>query len=145
MVFVDQMVKAAAVRPATSGELLRNTGFATGWSPVSSAAVIGMSALVVIAFVAVIGRWAVQLGISAMIPALVVGGMVAHSLDRVLYGGVRDFIHTPWLIIDIADLAIVTGVVALAIAFAVRALQLRAESRVIGLELPTLRAVIREA
>jgi hypothetical protein len=135
VVGVDQISKML-VNPA------RNPGFITGWTPLSVAVVIVVSALVLAAFLAVVGRWAVQIGISPVIPALIGAGMLAHSIDRLRFGAVRDFLATGVLIVDIGDLAVVAGLVALTVAFGLRVHQLRSASRTITLELPTLRAVI---
>jgi lipoprotein signal peptidase len=43
---------------------------------------------------------------------LILGGGVANIGDRVLYGGVRDWIETPIIIFNLADVAVVAGVVA---------------------------------
>ena len=121
---------------------MRNPGMVTGWSPISVSVLIVMSVAVLLGFLGIIGRWAVQLDISPMIPALVAGGLVAHTIDRIRFGAVRDFLATGWLIIDVGDLAIVTGLVALMVAFAWRVNDLRKSSQRIELELPTLRAVV---
>jgi hypothetical protein len=136
VVALDQTVKISVRQPA------RNAGFLTGWSPVSVIAVIVLSILVLGGFLAIVGRWAVQIGISPCIPALIAGGMCAHTLDRIRLGAVRDFLSIGWLIVDIADFAVAAGLLALVIAFARRVLVLRRESRTIVLELPAFRAVV---
>jgi hypothetical protein len=57
---------------------------------------------------------------------------------------VRDFLATGWLIVDVADLAVLAGLGALLVAFAVRLTYLRKSSRTIELQLPRLRAVVVE-
>ena len=98
--------------------------------------------VVLFCFLAVVGRLSVQIGISALIPAMISGGILAHVSDRALFGHVRDFIHTGWLIIDFADVAIVAGIVWLAVAFTLRLRALRRSSQTIVFEFPVLRAVI---
>ena len=71
--------------------------------------------MVLALFLAVVGRWAVQVGISPIIPGVIAGGSLANALDRAEFGAVRDFLHTPWLVIDIGDIAIVAGIIALGI------------------------------
>jgi lipoprotein signal peptidase len=143
VVALDQAVKAAVSNVRSSAiDPARNPGFATGWSPVPAIAVILVSVLVLAGFLAVVGRWAVQIGISPVIPALIAAGMFAHTLDRARFGAVRDFLSVGWLIIDVADLAVVAGLLALIVAFARRMLTLRTESRTIVLQLPAFRAVV---
>jgi hypothetical protein len=136
VVAVDQAVKISVRQP------LRNSGFLTGWSPISVIAVIGLTVFVLAGFLAVVGRWAIQIGISPCIPALTAAGMFSHTLDRIRFGAVRDFLSVGWLIIDVADLAVAAGMVALVVAFAHRMLTLRRQSRTIVLELPAFRAVV---
>ena len=47
--------------------------------------------------------------------ALVIGGGLANTLDRARFGAVRDFIRTPWAIVNVADLCVVAGVVLLSV------------------------------
>jgi hypothetical protein len=136
VVALDQAVKTSVSQPA------RNPGFLTGWAPLSAIAVIALSILVLIAFLAIVGRWAVQIGISPCIPALIVAGIFAHTLDRVRFGAVHDFLAIGWLIVDIADFAVAAGLMTLVVAFARRMLVLRRQSRTIVLEFPAFRAVV---
>jgi lipoprotein signal peptidase len=46
-------------------------------------------------------------------------------LDRARFGAVRDFIPTPFAIINVADIAVVVGVVALGLGLASRTRHLR--------------------
>jgi lipoprotein signal peptidase len=145
VVVADQIAKATVAHADTGNlQVAHNPGFLTGWSPVSAAAVIGNTGRVLATFLASIGRWAVQIGVPAMIPALIAGGMAAHLLDRIRYGAVRDFLPAGGLIIDVADLAVMTGIMLLAASFAWRVLQVRRAGQVITFELPTLRARVAE-
>ena len=76
-------------------------------------------------FVTLVARWALRLGISPLIPGLVIGGMVGNILDRIVLGSVRDFLVTPWVICNVADLAIAGGLVAFVVAFGLRLPQSR--------------------
>ena len=143
VVVVDQITKATVVGMRSARIIpVRNPGFITGWSPVSASVVIILTILVLLGFMGVIGRWAVQIGIPPLIPTLVGAGMAAHAIDRIRFGSVRDFLSTGWLIIDVGDVAVVLGLVTLGIAFAIRMRQLRRASQSITFELPTLRAVV---
>lgn len=83
---------------------------------------IGRWALVVISFVAAVwlGRWMwrEQRPLTIVSLALIVGGALGNGLDRAVYGAVVDFVHLhygsfSWYIFNIADAAIVVGVVGL--------------------------------
>jgi lipoprotein signal peptidase len=143
VVFADQYAKGAARHLRSAAVVpVRNPGMITGWNPVPVSALVVVSLVVLLAFVGIVGRWAVQLDISPLIPALVCGGLVAHTIDRIRFGAVRDFIATGWLIIDVGDLAVVAGLLALAAAFGLRMMQLRRSDRTVRVQRPRLRAVI---
>jgi lipoprotein signal peptidase len=48
------------------------------------------------------------------VPAAIVGGSLANLADRAVSGAVHDFLATPWMILNLADLAVFAGVCALA-------------------------------
>lgn len=83
---------------------------------------VGRWGLVVISIAAAIwlGRWMWRetrpLTVASL--ALIVGGALGNGLDRAVYGAVVDFVHLhwgsfSWYIFNIADAAIVVGVVGL--------------------------------
>ena len=41
--------------------------------------------------------------------ALIVGGMLGNTLDRIRFGVARDFLTTPWAIVNLADIAVASG------------------------------------
>jgi signal peptidase II len=45
------------------------------------------------------------------VPGLLVGGASSNLLDRLLLGAVRDFLATPWAVINLADLAVLAAVI----------------------------------
>jgi lipoprotein signal peptidase len=145
VIVADQLAKAT-IAHADTGALapVHNPGFVTGWSPVSMSTIIILTVGVIVAFLAIVGRWAVQIGISPIIPALIGGGMTAHLIDRVRFGGVRDFLPTGVLIINVADLAVMLGLVLLTTSYAWRVVTLHRAGKVITLELPSLRACVAD-
>jgi lipoprotein signal peptidase len=44
------------------------------------------------------------------VPALIIGGAVANLLDRLLFGAVHDWLYLPRVTINLADVAVVVGV-----------------------------------
>ena len=83
--------------------------------------------LVLAAFLVVADLLAVRFGISIVMPALVAGGTIGNTLDRIRLGSVRDFLVLPWAIVNVADIAVAVGVIGLAIALATRVPQLRTQ------------------
>jgi signal peptidase II len=44
------------------------------------------------------------------VPALLVGGAASNLVDRLAFGAVHDFLATPWVVFNLADLAVAAGV-----------------------------------
>jgi lipoprotein signal peptidase len=139
VVVVDQFAKAVAAHTEPPAH---NPGLALGVARGPAGILVVASILMLAVFVAVIGRWAVQVGISPSIPALIAGGFAANVLDRARFGAVRDFLATPWAIVNVADIAVVGGVIALGVALVLRLRALHVSSCRIVLDPSTLRASI---
>ena len=125
VVAIDQGSKALAgslvdrgdrveVLPFLTFENVRNEGIAFGFGGDISAVVIGATVVVLLgllAFLAARSRsgWLVWLP-----AALLIGGALGNLADRVRDGAVTDFIDLPlWPTFNLADLAIVAGVILL--------------------------------
>lgn len=52
---------------------------------------------------------------SALTVGLVLGGCVANVSERLVRGAVTDFIRIPWIVLDAADLAVLAGLLLLAL------------------------------
>jgi lipoprotein signal peptidase len=140
---VDQLTKLLTVFVhAPAVQPVRNSGVITGVTVGPRVVVIALTVLVLVLFAGSIGRWSLHIGIPPVIPAIVCGGIVAHVYDRVVFGSVRDFLWTGWLFIDLADIAVVAGIVALAVAFAFRMHTLHIRAQTIVLELPAFKAIV---
>ncbi|MFJ5368613.1 signal peptidase II [Bosea sp. CER48] len=83
---------------------------------------LGRWFLVVISFVAAIWLWRWMWRshdrLTVLSLALIIGGALGNGVDRAVYGAVVDFVHFhwgnfSWYIFNIADVAIVVGVVGL--------------------------------
>ena len=116
VVVADQATKLAAELLAGGqrhGPLvpLRNPSFSLGLAaatrPLALLAMSAGIALVTAYGVRAIGRSALP----GWIPALVVGGAASNLADRLLLGAVRDFLAIAHLVINLADLAVLAGVI----------------------------------
>jgi lipoprotein signal peptidase len=45
------------------------------------------------------------------VPGLLIGGAVANLLDRLLFGAVHDWLYLPKVVINLADVAVVVGLI----------------------------------
>ena len=100
--------------------LVWNKGISYGLFPQDTAAGrLGLIAFVVVALLA-LSVWLAQMTsrLSAIAIGLIVGGGIGNLIDRLAYGAVADFyaFHAfgfQWYIFNIADVAIVAGVIGL--------------------------------
>lgn len=132
-VAADQVTKIAvraSLEPGERVEVLpgidllraRNDGIAFGLFPGNRGVVVALTvvALGVIAFV--LARLAVRSRAVAVGGGMLLGGAAGNLLDRVLRGGVTDFVDLPaWPAFNVADIAIVAGAVVIAIGLLRRA------------------------
>jgi signal peptidase II len=114
---VDQTTKLAAplVADGPLGSVVMpmfNDEFTLG----VAAAPVGPTVLAAIVMLVVFGGYAVHLARDGRLPwwspALLIAGALGNLIDRVALGAVRDFLVTPWAIINVADVAVVVGLVA---------------------------------
>jgi lipoprotein signal peptidase len=115
VILADQVTKLAAELLASGqrhGLLVpvRNPRFSLGLAaatrPLMLAAMAAGIALVAAYGIRATGRQALP----GWIPALVCGGAVSNLVDRLLLGAVRDFLAIADLVINLADLAVLAGV-----------------------------------
>jgi lipoprotein signal peptidase len=120
VVAVDQLTKLAATRVAaghTGGLLVpvRNPRFSLGLAGAS----LPVMALLMAVGIAAGGGYALRAvsrgRLAVWIPGLLVGGASSNLTDRLLLGSVRDFLATPWAVVNLADLAVVAAVIGVAI------------------------------
>ena len=121
VVLVDQVTKAVAAH-GRSGLVLpaRNPAYALGIVGGPTPVLIIGSVVVLCAFLAMADGLASRFEISTLMPALVAGGMVGNTLDRMRFGSVRDFLVTPWVIINVADVAVAAGIIGVLFTLAMR-------------------------
>jgi signal peptidase II len=101
-----------------------NTGISYGWLPQEGP--YGQWALLAVKLVAVALLWIwlsrTESRLSAVALGLIIGGAIGNAIDRLIYGAVADFVlfHVNtaswsfnWYVFNLADAAIVAGVVGL--------------------------------
>lgn len=125
VVGLDQATKLAATLTAaaqTSGLVVpvHNPRFSLGLA----GAPLPVMALLMAAGILAAGGYSLQAAhrrrLPAWVPGLLVGGASSNLLDRLLLGAVRDFLATPWAVINLADLAVLAAVIASILAHLIR-------------------------
>jgi signal peptidase II len=124
--FVFDLANRGIVRltPFLDVVLTWNTGISYGWFPQESD--FGRFVLLALKSAAVVVLWIwlarADLRLTALSLGLIIGGAFGNAIDRLAYGAVMDFvlfhITTPtfrftWYVFNLADAAIVAGVVGL--------------------------------
>ena len=104
----DQLTKALA---AHRGGVAGNPALAFGVVEGPARLLILGTIVVLLAFLWLVAPRAAALGISPAVPALIAGGMFANLIDRLRFGVTRDFIVTPWVTVNVADVAVIAGAV----------------------------------
>lgn len=115
---------AVPVVPGLELVLTWNRGISYGWfqqdGPFGQSALLAFKTIAV----ALLWIWLARAGtrLSALALGLIIGGALGNAIDRLAYGAVADFallyVRTPtwsfnWYVFNLADVAIVAGVVAL--------------------------------
>jgi lipoprotein signal peptidase len=116
VVAVDQATKLAGTLAAagqTSGLVVpvHNPRFSLGLA----GAPLPIMALLMAAGILAAGGYSLHAAhrrrLPVWVPGLLVGGASSNLLDRLLLGAVRDFLATPWAVINLADLAVLAAVI----------------------------------
>lgn len=122
LVLLDQTSKFAAGHLLSGVVMLpRNPAFALGIGGGSPAMLALVTIAVLALALATVGPLTTRYGLSPGIPALIAAGMLSNTIDRIRLGAVRDFIVTPWAIINVADVCVMAGIVGLAFTLVRRA------------------------
>jgi signal peptidase II len=99
---------------------IHNSGAAFGLAPALALVFLVASFAVAIGLVVYVMTHRNELPVDAVL-GLILGGTVGNGFDRVIYGTVTDFITVHWFpVFNVADSAVSTGVVLLAVGYLVR-------------------------
>lgn len=115
---------AVAIAPFFDLVLAWNTGISYGWfqneGPLGQAVLVGVKVVAVVVLAIWMARS--QARIATISLGLIIGGAIGNAIDRLIYGAVVDFalFHVQiggetrnWYVFNLADVAIVAGVVGL--------------------------------
>jgi signal peptidase II len=112
----DAATKFAAVHVAGHGHggailPVTNRDYSLGVAHATPAVILLTGAAILIAIAATTVTAAVRGQLAAWVPGLLIGGCIANLADRALFGAVHDFISTRLAVFNVADVAILAGVV----------------------------------
>ena len=109
---VDQLTKAGATALGTTSVThpVANAEFSLGLAGGSLPVMVMVTIAGIVAFGAYVVSQAVLGRLPAWVPGLLLGGALSNLADRVLFGAVRDFVPTPWVLWNLADLAVFVGI-----------------------------------
>ena len=118
--FVDLATKVVAsglVRGPGSGALvpLRNHELSLGLASVGFNATVALAAVGIAIAAALLFGPTRRGELAPWIPALILGGALGNLVDRIAFGSVHDFLATPWVVFNLADVAVLAGFVGLAV------------------------------
>jgi lipoprotein signal peptidase len=118
VIALDQLTKWLAVSVAgdrTSGPLvpLQNREFFLGVANAPRAAEIAVAAVGAVAALWWLRPRRAHPGLPVWPAALVVGGAISNLIDRLLIGGVHDFLAIGPVVLNVADMAVFVGLVTL--------------------------------
>ena len=109
---VDQLTKAGASALGNTAltHPVANAEFSLGLAGGSLSMMVVVTIAGIVAFGAYVVTQAVLGRLPAWVPGLLLGGAASNLADRLLFGAVRDFVPTPWVLWNLADLAVVVGI-----------------------------------
>jgi lipoprotein signal peptidase len=104
--FGAQSVRGAGIVP------MRNPDYSLGLVSASPLTLVLGSVALLAAFGIYAVRRVERGSLAPWACGLLIGGAASNLVDRVLLGAVRDFLATPWVVFNVADVAVVIGVLA---------------------------------
>lgn len=116
VIAADQVTKALAEHLAsdrTGGAIvpLRNQEFSLGVAAAPEQITVLICAVGIVAFGVHLVRETLRRRLDPWLTALVMGGALSNLVDRLLGGSVRDFLATPWVVFNLADVAVLVGLI----------------------------------
>jgi lipoprotein signal peptidase len=113
VIVADQLTKVAGTLNLGGVFLpVHNPDYSLGIIAAPTVALIAVSAMTLLAA----ARYGIGLAharrVPAWVPGVIIGGAASNLVDRLAFGAVRDFIPTPVVIFNVADVAVLCGVVA---------------------------------
>jgi signal peptidase II len=99
---------------------IHNSGAAFGFAPALALVFLVASVVVSIGLCVYVATHRNDIVVDAVL-GLILGGTIGNGFDRIVYGTVTDFITVHWFpVFNVADAAVTTGVVLLALGYLVR-------------------------
>ena len=112
VIILDQLTKAGATALGNSAVThpVTNAQFSLGLAGGSLTMMVLVTIAGMVAFGAYVVWQAMRGRLPAWVPGLLLGGAASNLADRLVFGAVRDFVPTPWVLWNLADLAVLLGI-----------------------------------
>jgi lipoprotein signal peptidase len=123
VVFLDVASKTLAASVAARGYAngvlfpMSNPDFSLGLASAAFPLMLVLSSLGILSF-GTYTIWAAARGnVLTWVPGFLIGGALANLGDRVVFGAVHDWLHVATVVINLADIAVVVGLLGYAASF----------------------------
>jgi lipoprotein signal peptidase len=87
----------------------QNADFSLGVASAPLPIMLALAGMGILGFGGFVAVQAMRCNVPGWVPGLVIGGAVANLLDRLLFGAVHDWLYLPKVTINLADVAVVIG------------------------------------
>jgi lipoprotein signal peptidase len=117
VVTADAATKALAALLASRGIgrgvvlPVQNPDFSLGVASAPFPIMLALASLGILCFGAYTVLQARRRKLPVLVPGLLIGGAAANLLDRLLFGSVHDWLYLPKVVVNLADIAVVVGVI----------------------------------
>ncbi len=98
----------------------QNIGFSLGVASAPLPIILALAGLGILGFGCYTALQAIRGNVPGWVPGLVIGGAVANLLDRLIFGAVHDWLYLPKVVINLADLAVVAGLLGYFVSLALK-------------------------
>src|SRR5260370_34488068 len=117
VVMLDATTKVLAAALASRGLATavvvptQNADFSLGLASAPFPIMLALAGLGILSFGGYMAFQAIRGNVPGWVPGMVIGGAVANLLDRLIFGAVHDWLYLPKVAVNLADIAVIGGVI----------------------------------
>lgn len=98
----------------------QNADFSLGVASAPFPIMLVLAGLGILGFGGCTAVQAMRGNVPGWVPGLMIGGAVANLLDRLIFGAVHDWLYLPKVVVNLADLAVVVGLLGYFVSLALK-------------------------